>query len=54
MKFSEAMNMEHDHDDEGGDDDDDDSLEIPVSFCLLALMTLFVLPISVWNAIRWG
>lgn len=33
-KFSEAMNMEHDHDDEGGDDDDDDdSLEIPVSFC---------------------
>ena len=35
------MNTEHDHDDEGGDDDDDDSLEIPVSFCLLALMTLF-------------
>lgn len=34
--------MEHDHDDEVGDDDDDhDSLEIPVSFCLLALMTLF-------------
>lgn len=33
-KFSEAMNMEHDHDDEvGDDDDDDDSLEIPVSFC---------------------
>lgn len=32
------MNMEHDHDDEGGDDDDDDSLEIPVSFCLLALI----------------